>query len=64
MKEKKTVSMRKYQRRRARAVMEREGVRHMNQHGRGRGNDGKPSVSYFALNWKEAARCILKRKRA
>lgn len=62
MKEKKTVPMRKYQRRRARAVMEREGVRHATS--RGRSHSGKKETSYFAQNWKEAARCILKRKRA
>lgn len=60
--EQKTVRMRKYQRSRARAVMEREGVCHKNR--RGYGTDGANAYSYFSQNWKEAARCILKRKKA
>lgn len=60
--EQKTVRMRKYQRSRASAVMEREGVCHKNR--RGYGLDGAKEDSYFAKNWKEAAKCILKRKKA
>ena len=61
MKEKKTVRMRKYQRRRARAVMEREGVRGMNRHNR---NTNRAKLtSYFALNWKKAAKIIPKKKK-
>lgn len=63
MKEKqKTVQMRKYQRQRARAVMAREGVCGMNRHYR-RGN-GARLVSYFARNWKTAAKITLRKKRA
>ena len=63
MKEKKTVRMRKYQRRRARAVMEREGVRGMNRRQRDKSGNRK-YVSYFALNWKDAAKITLRKKRA
>ncbi len=62
MKEKKTVHMRKYQRARARAVMEREGVRGMNRRHRDKSGNRK-YVSYFALNWKDAAKTILKKKK-
>ena len=62
MKEKKTVRMRKYQRKRARAVMEREGVRGMNRHNRNANRE--KLTSYFALNWKEAAKITLRKKRA
>lgn len=63
MKEKqKTVHMRKYQRRRARAVLDREGVRGMNRHAR---NVNRAKLkSYFALNWKKAAKITLRKKRA
>ena len=61
MKETKTVPMRKYQRSRAKAVMEREGVRGMNRHNR---NTNRAKLtSYFALNWKKAAKITLKKKR-
>ena len=60
--EQKTVRMRKYQRSMAKAVMEREGVCHKNR--RGYGPDGAKADSYFAKNWKESAKCILKRKKA
>ena len=57
--EQKTVRMRKYQRSRARAVMEREGVRRINHHAR---NTNRAKLhSYFARNWKEAAKCVLKK---
>lgn len=59
--EQKTVRMRKYQRRRAAAVMEREGVRGKNRHGRA--HDGGKVKSYFAANWKEAAKCVLKKRK-
>lgn len=62
MKEQKTVHMRKYQRSRARAVMAREGVRGINRHGRG--HNGAKLRSYFAMNWKEAAKCRLRKKKA
>ena len=62
MKEKKTVRMRKYQRSRARAVIEREGVRGMNRHNRT--TNRAKLTSYFALNWKEAAKCRLRKKKA
>lgn len=64
MKEQKTVHMRKYQRSRARAVMAREGVRRMNMNRHGRGQNGAKLRSYFALNWKEAAKCRLRKKKA
>ena len=62
MKEKKTVRMRKYQRRRARAVMEREGVRGINRHDRS--TNRTKLTSYFAQNWKTAAKITLRKKRA
>ena len=63
MKEKqKTVHMRKYQRLRARAVLEREGVRGMNRHYRRK--NGPKLTSYFARNWKNAAKITLRKKRA
>ena len=62
MKEKKTVRMRKYQRRRARAVMEREGVRGINRHDRS--TNRAKLTSYFAQNWKKAAKITLRKKRA
>ena len=61
MKEKKTVRMRKYQRRRARAVMERQGRRQINRHERS--HKGERLNSYFALNWKDDAKTILWKKR-
>lgn len=63
MKEKqKIVHMRKYQRRRARAVMAREGVCGMNRHYRS--ENGPKLTSYFARNWKNAAKITLRKKRA
>ena len=62
MKEKNTVRMRKYQRRRARAVMEREGVRGINRHDRS--TNRAKLTSYFAQNWKKAAKITLRKKRA
>ena len=62
-KERKPVSMRKYQRQRARAVMEREGIRRMNSRNQ---RDGIKTryQSYFGLYWKKAARVIPKKKTA
>ena len=60
MKEKKTVTLRKYRRSRARAVMDREGIRGKNR--RGRSRSGAKPTSYFARNWKEAQKCVLKKK--
>ena len=62
-KERKPVRMRKYQRQRARAVMEREGIRRMNSRDQ---TDGvkERMQSYFALNWKKEARFIPKKKTA
>ena len=63
IKERKPVSMRKYQRQRSRAVMEREGIRRMNSRDQ---TDGikERQQSYFALNWKKAAKITLKKKKA
>lgn len=59
MKEKKTVKMRKYQRRIARAAMEREGiVRYCRRWG-----TKKQAKSFFAINWKEYAKRGLKKRR-
>ena len=61
MKEKKTVRMRKYQRSRAKAVMERKGRRQVCRHERSR--KGERLNSYFALNWRDDAKTILRKKR-
>ena len=62
IKDRKPVSMRKYQRSRAKAVMEREGVRRINRHDRS--TNRAKLTSYFAQNWKKAAKITLRKKRA
>lgn len=62
IKDRKSVSMRKYQRARSKAVMEREGIRRMNSRSQSDGNKARLQ-SYFALNWKKAAKITLQKKR-
>ena len=62
IKDRKPVRMRKYQRSRAKAVMEREGIRRVNSRSQSDGNKARLQ-SYFALHWKKAAKITLKKKK-
>lgn len=63
IKDRKPVSMRRYQRSRAKAEMEREGIRRVNSRNQSDGIKDRYQ-SYFALHWKKAAKITLRKKRA